>query len=260
MLSSLCFFLYINTGRTALDWARLTRNEVATAILVKAMDNEIDESRYNSAFAVGDVTEHASDMNRKYSLDLLRELEAGNASGAIRVINNADIFRDEVESIPHKHIVFFTDKPSDIGTINNTPLILACGMNALELVNILIDKGAPLEDTNRYGHNPLTWAATCGHAEVVRLLLFKGANINHQTLEGRTVLHCACLYLKAKVVHVVLKFMYEKFLVYRISKHQSGRYDADRWTRYASILENFIQVWFNRSLHCVMYMHVLSEE
>ena len=225
-----------------MDWARLTRNEVCTSILIKAMDNEIDESRYNSAFASGDVNEHAASMNERYSIQLLDELKNSNVAGAIRVITTADIFRDEVENIPHKHVVFYTDKSSDDGTIHNTPLILACGLNALELVNLLIEKGAPLEDSNRYGHNPLTWAATCGHADIVRLLLFKGADFNHTTKEGRTVLHCACLYLKSKVVHIVLKYMYEKFLVYRISKHQSGRYDSDRWTRYATILENFIQV------------------
>ena len=40
-------------------------------------------------------------------------------------------------------------------------------MNAVELVNVLIDKRADINASNRYGHNPLTWAATCGHAEVV---------------------------------------------------------------------------------------------
>ena len=229
-------------GRTALDWARLTRNDVAVSILKLAMESEIDSSRFNSAYAPGDINSYAVSMNSQFSDALLTALAQSKISDAIKVIHDAvDLYRDEVE----KDVVgqvYYIDKPSSDGSGRNTPLILAAGLNNSELVNLLIDKGAGLNTANRYGHNPLTWAACCGHSDIVRLLLFKGADINHQTVEGRTVMHCACMYLKAKVVHTVLKFLYEKFLTFRITKHQSGRYDSERWSRYASILENFVNI------------------
>lgn len=229
-------------GRTALDWARLTRNDVAVSILKLAMESEIDSSRFNSAYAPGDLNSHAISMNNRHSEALLTALKYSRVSDAIKVIHDAvDLYRDEVENSLVSD-VYYIDKPNTEGTVKNTPLILAAGLNSAELVNLLIDKGANLNTANKYGHNPLTWAACCGHSEIVRLLLFKGADINHQTVEGRTVMHCACMYLKAKVVNTVLKFLYEKFLTFRITKHQSGRYDSERWSRYAAILENFLDI------------------
>ena len=204
------------------------------------MESVIDESRYNSAYAPIEINTRVIDLNNKCSKDLLAALKRADLHGAIKIVTHADVYREEVENNPGE--IFYLDKPSSEGTIENTPLILACGLNAVELVNVMIDKGASLNIANRYGHNPLTWAATCGHPEVVRLLLFKGVYINHQTLEGRTALHCACMYLKGRVVNAILKFLYEKFLMYRISKHQSTKYDSDRWTRYAIMLENFLNV------------------
>ena len=65
------------------------------------------------------------------------------------------------------------------------------------------------------------------------MLLFHGANIHHKTLEGRTGLHYACLYLKARVVSVLLQFLFERFSTYRLA-HPKAAFDGTRWTRYVN--------------------------
>ena len=77
---------------------------------------------------------------------------------------------------------------------------------------------------------------------MVRLLLFNGANAYHQTLEGRTGLHYACLYAKAKTVNTIIKFLLEQFATFRISNHSVVEFDFTRWASYAEILDNFLNV------------------
>ncbi|CAM9772253.1 unnamed protein product [Choristocarpus tenellus] len=50
-----------------------------------------------------------------------------------------------------------------------TPLMIACGAGALEVVKILIAAGAGLADTDTtFGSTPLMWACGGGHHKVVR--------------------------------------------------------------------------------------------
>ena len=106
---------------------------------------------------------------------------------------------------------------------------------------MLIDLGAKVEHKNKYGHTAFTWACCIGHADVCKKLLFHGANIHHKTLEGRTGVHYACLYLKARVISTLLDHLFEKFSTYRV-QHPKATFDSTRWTRYATMLERFIDI------------------
>jgi hypothetical protein len=119
--------------------------------------------------------------------------------------------------------------------------MLAAGRNMLAAVFRLIELGAPLDDANKHGHNPLIWASICGHSEVIKALLLRGANINHKTAEGRTALHYACLYSKAKAADTLLNFLFEKFQTFRLD-HPKKKPDPTRWSKYCTILENFLNV------------------
>jgi hypothetical protein len=48
------------------------------------------------------------------------------------------------------------------------------------------------------------------------MLLFHGANIHHCTVEGRSGLHFACIYSKARTVKVIIKYLLETFATFRI--------------------------------------------
>jgi ankyrin repeat protein len=120
-------------------------------------------------------------------------------------------------------------------------LMIAASWDMIDVVTALVDLGAKVEHTNKYGHTALTWACTVGHSEIIKKLLFHGANIHHVTLEGRTGLHYACLYLKAHVVSTLLDTLFERFSNYRL-QHAKAAFDATRWTRYATMLEKFIDI------------------
>ena len=77
---------------------------------------------------------------------------------------------------------------------------------------------------------------------MVRLLLFNGSDAYHRSVEGRTGLHYACLYAKAKTVDTIIKFLLEQFATFRISNHSVKEFDFTRWTVYADLLDNFINV------------------
>ena len=125
-------------------------------------------------------------------------------------------------------------------------LMIAASWDMIDVVTALLDLGCKVEHKNRYGHTAFTWACTVGHAEVVKTLLFHGANIHHKTLEGRSGLHYACLYLKARVVSCLLDYLFEKFSNYRV-QHAKAEFDATRWTRYATMLEQYLDLQDNNS-------------
>jgi len=56
----------------------------------------------------------------------------------------------------------------------NAPLFLGAASGSLECVNELIERGAPVNDTNNARQTPLMKAAEAGHAPIVKRLVKKG--------------------------------------------------------------------------------------
>ena len=73
----------------------------------------------------------------------------------------------------------------------NTALHLASLHGCLEIVRHLIDKGARVHAENEDKYTPLHRASFNGHHEVVRLLIDKGASVDAIDNGGWTPLHCA---------------------------------------------------------------------
>ncbi|KAJ2971749.1 hypothetical protein NUW58_g9330 [Xylaria curta] len=69
-----------------------------------------------------------------------------------------------------------------------TPLLQAASSGHLEIVQLLIEKDANIESGNRFGQTPLLQAASSGYLEIVQLLIEKGANIESEDSLGRTPL------------------------------------------------------------------------
>ncbi|GFX52347.1 ankyrin repeat domain-containing protein 17 [Trichonephila clavipes] len=75
----------------------------------------------------------------------------------------------------------------------NTPLMFACAAGHEDIVRILLDAGARVEDHNENGHTPLMEAASAGHVEVAKLLVERGASINTHSNEFKeSALTLAC--------------------------------------------------------------------
>ena len=67
-------------------------------------------------------------------------------------------------------------------TIGWTALMGASGLGHQNAVELLLKRGANINQANQHGHTALRYAAEAGHTDTVRLLLKHGANINQATL------------------------------------------------------------------------------
>ena len=75
----------------------------------------------------------------------------------------------------------------------DTPLCLACDEGHIEVVALLLEKGAKVNAKDEDNNTPLHLACHKGHAGVVELLLINGANVNAKDSDKCTPLHRACL-------------------------------------------------------------------
>ena len=72
------------------------------------------------------------------------------------------------------------------------------------MVYYLLQLHDPIELTTRDGRTPLHYASSCGHLEVVKLLLERGARCNVQSKDGRSPLHLAVAQSHLEVVEALL--------------------------------------------------------
>lgn len=79
-------------------------------------------------------------------------------------------------------------------TFQNQRLLIhwaALGGNE-NLVDFLIDLSSPVDPLDDTNSTPLILSSSAGRLEVVRLLLSKGADVNKKTIRGQSSLHYAC--------------------------------------------------------------------
>lgn len=62
------------------------------------------------------------------------------------------------------------------------PLVLAATCGHPDVVELLLDRGADIEDRDFKGRSPLEWAVSFGQVEAVRLLLARGAEPTERAL------------------------------------------------------------------------------
>jgi serine/threonine-protein phosphatase 6 regulatory ankyrin repeat subunit B len=64
-------------------------------------------------------------------------------------------------------------KMNQAGSNGHTPLMWA--IHHEEIVELLLNRGAKIDQADSDGHTPLVWAGIYGHQEIVKLLLKRGA-------------------------------------------------------------------------------------
>jgi len=88
---------------------------------------------------------------------------------------------------------FLIEQGSDINVKNHgfgsTPLMLAADCNNVGIVDLLIKRGAKINETNKGGMTALTSAAIKGHFAVVQALLNAGANTEISATKSGTALY-----------------------------------------------------------------------
>ncbi|MGB4069784.1 MAG: ankyrin repeat domain-containing protein [Nitrospira sp.] len=85
-----------------------------------------------------------------------------------------------------------------------SPLLLAAKNGHREVVELLVAKGAAAVQTDPKGSSPLVLAAMHGHREVVELLVAKGAAVNQTSWKGRSPLYFAAEMGHRDVVEALL--------------------------------------------------------
>ncbi len=75
------------------------------------------------------------------------------------------------------------------GVNESTALIIASGKySSAKIIALLLENGADVNATNRYGYTPLIVAARDGRADIINQLLEAGAEIEAQGQGGHTAL------------------------------------------------------------------------
>jgi ankyrin repeat protein len=69
---------------------------------------------------------------------------------------------------------------------DGNPLIMAASGGYTEIVSLLLDRGANLEQIVPGDENPLIKACESGQLRVVKLLISRGANVNARVQAGRS--------------------------------------------------------------------------
>jgi ankyrin repeat protein len=73
-----------------------------------------------------------------------------------------------------------------------TPLFSASSIGHVEVVKLLLEKGADMTAADNEGWTPLNSASLDGHIEVVKLLLEKGADVTVASNKGCTIRSDKC--------------------------------------------------------------------
>jgi hypothetical protein len=95
--------------------------------------------------------------NQQQFVDTYAALLASDVLSASKTLSDPRFTRQEIEDVG---CVFFTDQKDSIQ--ETTLLILASGLNALDIVAALVERQTPLDSENIFGHTALTWACTLG--------------------------------------------------------------------------------------------------
>ena len=80
---------------------------------------------------------------------------------------------------------------NDIDINSYTPLIYASSWGNLDIVKLLIERGADINQVDKNGNGPLMPAIYFKKLDVVELLIKKGADVNQVNKNGKTPLNYA---------------------------------------------------------------------
>lgn len=98
---------------------------------------------------------------------------------------------------------YLVDKGANINQPNRfdqTPLYSAAWCQKFEMVKILIDKGARLDLCSKKGETPLCIASSVGDLEIVKCLIENGADFNFETKNGESPLWLAAAHNRFEVL------------------------------------------------------------
>jgi uncharacterized protein len=106
---------------------------------------------------------------------------------------------------------WYAQNGHDLNEVNEqgrTPLVFAVSHNQMESIDYLISQGVDINQQNKSGHTPLMWAASSSFSDNGQLGVFiveKGAKINQINKYGTSALHLAVWYDKKDLVKKLIE-------------------------------------------------------
>ena len=182
------------TGKTAVDWSRLSGSEACRRVVEGEALRRIKLMRmaHLTAERENEIV-YLLRANSVLSGNIMQALDERAPSTLVDVLKSASFPRaafDEAVRYSGKEATFYVDAQTRAGW---TPMTFACSTAAMELVRALVKNDVMVDLETKRGHTALTWACTCGHENVVAELLELGASLTLQTQkEGKSALMHAC--------------------------------------------------------------------
>lgn len=181
-------------GQTALEWAVWHGREALTALLL-ARGAELRMALYMA-------------IQRQHKPIISMLFEKGDITFADDNSGRA-LLHEAVRSCNEPVVRSLLDRGADIAGVDYkryTPLLTAvqCGDKALNIVGLLLERGADLQDRDNVNRTVLHLAATSKAVKTMGLLLEMGADANAQDSHQRTPLHTAIQH-KCPVIDLLLE-------------------------------------------------------
>ena len=129
------------------------------------------------------------------------------AAAAARADRNGDLFTaiSNLNVVQTKACLAKGADPLARDPSGNTTLITAClSGEKMELVQLLLDKGVPVNASNTNGYTALILASERGNPEIVKLLLQMKADVNAQSNSGMSALMMAAMRNRLEALRLLL--------------------------------------------------------
>lgn len=133
-----------------------------------------------------------------------------STANLIRAIKNDD--EAECRRILETECVDIHRKDSEIPELKNdydyiraaSPIIIACDVGNYNIVEMLLENGANINDTSECGLTPLMKASLYNYTNIIELLLSKGVDIHAQNMNGATAILYASLHSQKEAIQLLM--------------------------------------------------------
>ncbi|NOU21978.1 MAG: hypothetical protein HOO93_09335 [Methyloglobulus sp.] len=146
------------------------------------------------------MLDHCADVNIK---SMLAPPGHGSASEEVDTPLHAAIDKQDIQLI-NVLIKKGADINQKAGLGNISPLSLAVGSDNLELVKLFVENGANVNSSDDSGWTPLIVALENSHFEVAKFLIDHGANLNAHTTSGESPIGLAKKKSRNDIVELLL--------------------------------------------------------
>ncbi|XP_058231580.1 death-associated protein kinase 1 isoform X2 [Hemibagrus wyckioides] len=178
-----------------------------------------------------------SNMSVARSDDTLDEEDSFVIKAIIHAIND-----DNVPGL--KHLLgsltsYDINQPNKHGT---PPLLIAAGCGNIQIIDVLMRKGAEIQVLDKSGANAIYYAARHGHVETLKFLHEKKCPLDIQDKSGETALHVAARYGNVDVVQYLCSIHANPDLT---DREQETPLHCAAWHGYSAVARALCQVGCN---------------